>query len=30
MEDMDISKVEDFALATALDPCFKNLDFEGL
>ena len=30
MEDMHISKVEDFALATALDPCFKNLDFEGL
>jgi len=28
--DMDISKVEDFALATVLDPRFKNLDFPGL
>lgn len=27
---LDISKVEDFALATALDPRFKNLDFPGL
>lgn len=27
MEDMDVSKVEDFALATVMDPRFKYLDF---
>ena len=29
-ENLDISKVEDYALATALDPCFKDLDIPGL
>uniref|UniRef100_A0A7S0MRV4 Uncharacterized protein n=1 Tax=Pyramimonas obovata TaxID=1411642 RepID=A0A7S0MRV4_9CHLO len=29
-QDMHISKVEDFAIATALDPRFKNLEFPGL
>jgi hypothetical protein len=30
MENMDVSKVEDFALATVLDPRFKWLDFPHL
>ena len=29
-DDMDISKLEDYALATLLDPRFKKLDFPGL